>query len=365
MSFIHNSTSDHTLYVLGGSSTYQTQISEALLSFYNVGVYQAPNKLLDQIENVQPSAVIVDEVINGGDSLGFIEKFKVRHGHRQIPVVLTASVTRAAAMRGYVKIPVLEKPYRRSQLLELISHQVNKGIEASWKKIEPVQRAALENTLNSYNSIADSIAEGRTLNYSDVTKSCEPLIQAVKNNAFQDMLRAVRGHDNYSYVHSLRVATLLSMFGAAIGIQGGDHETLTTGGLLHDVGKMKIPLQILNKPGKLDQHEFEQMKQHVPHSVGYLQLTHNIPKGVIIIAHQHHERINGSGYPNGLMGKELNQLARMAAIIDVFSALTDRRAYKPPMAAERALTWMNDMGGLDSSLLSVFKQMLLDSVPES
>lgn len=365
MSFIHNHTSDHTLYVLGGSSTYQSQISEALVSFYNVGVYQDPAKLLDQIEFAQPSAVIVDEVVSGGHSLGFIEKFQTRFGHLKIPIVLTASKPRAAAVRNHTKIPVLEKPYRRSQLLGMISHEVNKGIEAKWQKIEPVQRTALVNTLNTFNSIADSIAEGRTLNYSKVSESVQPLIQAVKNNTFQDMLRAVRGHDNYSYVHSLRVATLLTMFGAAIGITGRDHETLTTGGLLHDVGKMKIPLSILNKPGKLNEVEFETMKQHVVHSVGYLHLSHNIPKGVIIIAEQHHERINGTGYPNGLLGGELNQLARMAAIIDVFGALTDRRAYKPPMAPERALTWMKEMGGLDAGLLAVFQDMLLDSVPKA
>jgi HD-GYP domain-containing protein (c-di-GMP phosphodiesterase class II) len=86
----------------------------------------------------------------------------------------------------------------------------------------------------------------------------------------------------------------------------------------------------------------------------------------MIIAGQHHEKIDGTGYPLGLAGSDLNQLARMATIIDIFSALTDRRVYKPPMEAEKALSIMNKMEGhVDMGFLAVFKEMLLDSVRES
>ena len=89
-----------------------------------------------------------------------------------------------------------------------------------------------------------------------------------------------------------------------------------------------------------------------------------IPKPVIIIAAQHHEKLDGSGYPHGLKGDDLNDLARMASIVDVLSALTDRRVYKPPMPAEKALSIMTDEMGhhLDQHFLSMFKAMLLDAV---
>ncbi len=161
----------------------------------------------------------------------------------------------------------------------------------------------------------------------------------------------------------MRVATLLSLFGAAIGIKGEEHMTLTAGGLLHDVGKMVIPHEVLNKAGKLDEAEFVVMKSHVTHTLDYLEKTQTLPSGVIIIAGQHHEKLDGTGYPFGLKGAELNQLGRMASIIDVFSALTDRRVYKPPMEPEKAFSIMGNMQGhLDQTLLLVFKEMLLDSV---
>ena len=94
-----------------------------------------------------------------------------------------------------------------------------------------------------------------------------------------------------------------------------------------------------------------------------MQCCHDLPKGIITIAAQHHEKLDGSGYPHGLAGKNLNRLARIASIVDVFSALTDRRVYKPPMEAEIALNLMVEQmaSELDIKLLSLFRQMLLDA----
>jgi HD-GYP domain-containing protein (c-di-GMP phosphodiesterase class II) len=97
--------------------------------------------------------------------------------------------------------------------------------------------------------------------------------------------------------------------------------------------------------------------------VAYLHSCHDLPKGIITIAEQHHEKLDGSGYPHGLAGNDLNRLARIASIVDVFSALTDRRVYKPPMEAETALNLMVERmaSELDIKLLSLFRQMLLDA----
>jgi HD-GYP domain-containing protein (c-di-GMP phosphodiesterase class II) len=100
--------------------------------------------------------------------------------------------------------------------------------------------------------------------------------------------------------------------------------------------------------------------------VNYLQCCPDLPKGIVTIAAQHHEKLDGTGYPAGLSGNKLNRLARMASIVDVFSALTDRRVYKPPMEAEAALNLMVDEMGshLDIKLLGMFRQMLLDATQE-
>ncbi len=106
------------------------------------------------------------------------------------------------------------------------------------------------------------------------------------------------------------------------------------------------------------------MKSHVAASVTVLDGNDSVPKGARIIVEQHHEKLDGGGYPRGLKGAELNELARMAAIVDVFCALTDRRVYKPAMAADKALDIMvKDMGRhLDQHFLKLFKGMMLDAV---
>ena len=136
---------------------------------------------------------------------------------------------------------------------------------------------------------------------------------------------------------------------------------LASGGLLHDAGKISIPHENLNKPGRLDEAEFTIMKSHVTETVKFLHVSPEIPKAVITIAEQHHEKLNGGGYPKGLKGKQLNELARMASIVDIFSALTDRRVYKPPMAPEEAFGLMSNqmVGHLDQGLLGQFREMLL------
>ena len=156
---------------------------------------------------------------------------------------------------------------------------------------------------------------------------------------------------------------MLTLFGNAINLPVDDQKILATGGLLHDVGKMSIPHSVLNKPGKLNDDEFVVMKNHVTESVRYLELNGNIPKGIITIAGQHHEKLDGTGYPYGLKGTKLNDLARMAAIVDIFSALTDRRVYKPSMSPEEALTiMMEEMSNhVDTHLLGMFRQRFLDA----
>ena len=354
------------LYAVSENAEYLAQLEHATRSFYQTKSFCSPDEALGEISRSSPCTLIVDSALGGMTGTELVNRVREAEGGAELPIVFTALSSEremARELESFSGVKTLEKPYRKTELLGVISGQVNSAVEASWENIEPVQKSALKQTLESFNSLADLISEGSPVEYSDVSGNCEPLLEAVKNQNFKDILKGIQGHDNYSYVHSMRVATLLSLFGDAIGIKGDEHMTLTAGGLLHDVGKMVIPHEVLNKAGKLDESEFAVMKSHVTHTLDYLGKTETLPKGVMIIAGQHHEKIDGSGYPLGLAGSDLNQLARMATIIDIFSALTDRRVYKPPMEPEKALSIMNDMKGhIDMGFLAIFKEMLLDSV---
>jgi putative nucleotidyltransferase with HDIG domain len=257
-------------------------------------------------------------------------------------------------------------PCSRGALISIISGLLNRRVQHQWKTLHAVQRQALTGTLELFNEIANGISSGKPILYRTVSSACEPLVEAIANNEFKGILRGVRDHDNYSYAHSMRVATYLALFGFNLRLPKDEQIILASGGLLHDVGKMSIPHEVLNKPGRLTPAEFEVMKGHVTASVTYLQRCPDLPKGIVTIAAQHHEKLDGTGYPAGLAGNKLNRLARMASIVDVFSALTDRRVYKPLMEAETALNLMVDemASHLDIKLLGMFRQMLLDATQE-
>jgi putative nucleotidyltransferase with HDIG domain len=349
--------------VVDGNPEHRRQVAAALTSFYQVADFATLDQALAALARMPPCVILIDEMAQsarGGDPVALL-----RQTLPGVPIIRT--LNRAIAHLGEASTDTdacLEKPYRRSTLLRTISALVNRAVEGNWEKLAPQYRESLQRTVDSFNTISDLIDKGEPLEYKEVSDACSSLVDAVSNHDFKVILDNVKDHDNYSYVHSLRVATLLSLFGHTIGLKGDDMSLLASGGLVHDIGKMTIPHEVLNKPGRLDDAELVVMRSHVPKSVDYLSLCDTLPKGVITIAEQHHEKLDGSGYPKGLKGAQLNELARMASIVDIFSALTDRRVYKEPMAPEKALSIMTESmsADIDQALLSLFKHMLLDAV---
>ncbi len=349
--------------VIDANAEHRRQVSAALMSFYQVAAYDQLDRAVEELAGSPPCVILVDERAvpsRGGDAIATL-----RRVFSGVPLIRTLdrSLAHLGALSGDADA-WLEKPYRRSTLLRAISGLVNRMVEARWESLAPQYRESLQRTVEGFNTISDLIDKGQPLAYSEITDACAPLVDAVANHDFKVILDNVKGHDNYSYVHSLRVATLLSLFGHTIGLKGDDLNLLASGGLLHDIGKMSIPHEVLNKPGRLDDGELVVMRSHVSRSVDYLKGSETLPKGVITVAEQHHEKLDGNGYPNGLKGGQLNELARMASIVDIFGALTDRRVYKEPMAPEQALTLMTERmaGEIDQGLLIMFKGMLLDAV---
>lgn len=147
----------------------------------------------------------------------------------------------------------------------------------------------------------------------------------------------IKDKDNYTFQHSVSVGALMVSFCNAMGMSKEVIHHAGIGGMLHDIGKMKIPDRILNKPGKLTEQEFAVMKCHVVESKQILLQTTGISETAVLVAAQHHERHDGSGYPAGLKGEEISQLGQMAAIVDVYDALTSDRCYHKGMAPTDAL----------------------------
>lgn len=135
-----------------------------------------------------------------------------------------------------------------------------------------------------------------------------------------------KNYDNYTYQHCLNVATLAISTGISLGLGEGMLHDLGMAGLLHDIGKMMIPLEILNKPGKLTDEEFEIIKTHPVNAVALLKDL--VPFSVLTGIQSHHEKLDGTGYPYGIAGNNIHYYGRVLAVCDVYDALTSDRSYR-------------------------------------
>ncbi|GAA78720.1 metal-dependent phosphohydrolase domain-containing protein [Pseudoalteromonas sp. BSi20495] len=204
------------------------------------------------------------------------------------------------------------------------------------------------------------IKAGRKIDIAPFRELASGFMDSVFRN--QDALACLtqmRQKDAYLLEHSINVSILMSIFAKHLEIDKEIIEQLTTGALLHDIGKIKIPDEIINKPGRFSDAEFEIMKKHSLFSKEILEGSGL--KGIAVdIAGMHHERLDGKGYPFGKKGNEISQYVRMASIVDVYDALTAERVYKAGMEPIKAFKILKEgcPDSFDPVLLTKFIQCI-------
>ena len=176
----------------------------------------------------------------------------------------------------------------------------------------------------------------------------EPLVENIVSSIFRQPnallpLLHLKDHDDYTFLHSVSVCALLTSFARTLELPREIIKQISIGALLHDVGKAKVPDAILNKPAKLTDAEFDKMKSHVVQSKIILLHTPGISPIALDVAAQHHERFDGTGYPNRLKGDQISLYGQMGAIVDVYDAITSNRVYHkgmpPTQALRKLLEW--------------------------
>ena len=229
-------------------------------------------------------------------------------------------------------------------------------------KIEPPEEIIQERTrvkaIHRVYGTFEKLDETGELNVEPLEETSESILVDIlsnKNNLVQ--LTDIRKHDDYTFAHCVNVSVLSGMLGSIIHLERQDMLNLILGGLLHDIGKLVIPHEILTKTGRLNDNEFNIIKMHPKAGRDRLR-TLPIPSAQILatIAMQHHEHMDGRGYPNHVMGDAIHRFSRIVAIADVYDALTSRRAYKPaykPHIAFKIMTKCSP-GQFDEDLLQQF-----------
>ena len=179
---------------------------------------------------------------------------------------------------------------------------------------------------------------GRQIELEPVKNAVAPLVSSILRNKDALLgLTRIRHKDKYTFEHSVGAAVLLASFAKEMELDGDSIIKIGIGGLLHDIGKTRVPNQILNKPRKLTEEEFVIMRRHVVHSREILEQTSGIDPVSLAVAADHHERYDGSGYPEGKEGLEISLYGRMAAIVDVYDAMTATRVYRKAIEPHEVL----------------------------
>ncbi len=226
-------------------------------------------------------------------------------------------------------------------------------IKEEKKEVQEERRKDLEEFKESYNKALNSVTDffefakkGDNIPAKEVKELGGELIEYTDSFGYLKLINQLKQKDKYTYQHGMNVGIYSAILGRWLGATEKNQESLLIAGLFHDIGKAKISEDIIKKPGPLTKDEYEEIKKHTIY--GYeilneceeLKLTYG--QGLLMSALQHHEKRDGSGYPEGKSGKKISPVARIVAVADVFDAMTSNRVYKPKDSPFKAVEQLHD-----------------------
>lgn len=233
--------------------------------------------------------------------------------------------------------------------------QAHNKAKVSLKQEREQAAKVYDEALGLVSNLMDDVKLGKAIDVTPMESLAEDINESIFNNQNALLcLSQIREKDRYLMEHSINVAILMGIFARHLGYDEQTIQQLVTGALLHDIGKIRVPDEVLHKPGKLSDSEWQEMRRHVEYGVEVLKKSPGVSEIALSICGLHHERLDGGGYPAGI--KDINIYGRMAAVVDVYDAITASRVYHegmPPVAAMRKLLEWSD-NHLDQSLVYEF-----------
>ena len=279
-------------------------------------------------------------------------------------MIIAKSVFNASGEALLVRGTILTEHYiKRMRELEIyavyIEHSLNENVDTPEILREETRRTAI----SKVEKIFSKMRSGLQVNCEEIQETAKSIVNEVLNNKYSMVhLTDIRTADAYTFGHSVNVCTLSVMIGAALGSMDKERlDKLAMGALLHDIGKVMVPKEILNKPGKLTDSEWKTMQQHSLYGFEILRKDRNLSIFSDHVAFQHHERFDCSGYPRGLASSQIHEFARITAIADVYDALTSERAYNnTALLPHQAYSILQAGSGthFDKSILQAFLERI-------
>jgi putative nucleotidyltransferase with HDIG domain len=250
-----------------------------------------------------------------------------------------------------------------------VAHNAREAV-SRLARVEPSVRASkagiecapdrMADSSAAFASMFSAVGHGRAVSLADAETVTSQITASVNQYGLSGWLDNVRKYHEGTFQHCLLVTGIAVAFAVDIKFAAQDVKRLGIAATLHDIGKARIPLSILDKPGRLDSNEEEIMRQHPAIGYDMLKGIPSISSETLDAVRHHHEYLDGSGYPDALTASQIPDIVRLLTISDIFAALIEARSYRPPMSRENAYKILGDMGGkLEQALVREFRRSAL------
>lgn len=336
-----------------------------MLDMYGYAVVTAHsgNEALSAVRKEGVDLVLLDHKMPGMTGIETLESIRSIPNRRETPVIMLTSSTQKEIVYDAIRLGAndfVKKPFDIDTLLGKINRWTQCTISFDFPKLSDKQLKTLDITLTGLKGAFDCVEAKWELPYERICEVAFHIVEAVENDFIADIIVTLQNHDHLLYAHSVRMSAYLTRFALDhLHIGRGELHQFAIGGLLHDAGKAKIPPDILHKKGTASKSDTELYRSHVGHTLKILGKTEGVSETVVKIAAEHHERMDGSGYPAGVAANSISMPGRMAMIVEIFVAMTDHYGYHTPITPNHALELIHEMEfSFDPHLLETFSEIV-------
>lgn len=309
----------------------------------------------------QYEAVIVAVDLRKVDAVSILKQASEKLARAERRLFLIDQKQRLLAVQAYAlnATHVLSNSISPAQLLSKLSDEKLQDvrIEETALTAQDVASAGAD----AFASMFQAVRDNSRIDVESIKGAGRLIVRSIIENGLSDWLSVVRRHHEGTYQHCLLVTGVAVDFGVHLNLPVADIERLQSAAMFHDIGKARVPLSILDKPGRLDERERSVIETHP--ALGYEELKESghISVEILDAVRHHHEYLDGSGYPDRLCGQQISDIVRVLTICDVYAALIERRAYKPTLSRERAYQIVSEMTDkLEQPLVRAFREVALN-----
>jgi putative nucleotidyltransferase with HDIG domain len=305
-------------------------------------------------------AVVVAADLRLVENISALKKMLEKLSRIRKRVFLIDQKSRLSVVQAYAlgATHVLTNPVTSAQLLAKLADH-NPSVAAQGESSSDAQEAAMAGAACIASMFSD-VSSGTPIDTKGAKTAGSKIADSIAEDGLSEWLATVRHHHEGTYQHCLLVTGTAVDFGLSLGLRKADIERLYAAAMFHDIGKAKIPLAILDKPGRLDVEERALIETHP--EVGYEVLKGNpgVSPEILDAVRHHHEYLDGSGYPDALCGESISDIVRVLTISDIFAALIEQRSYRSTMPREQAYEVLQSMHGkLEMPLVAAFRDVAL------